>query len=265
MSKIDWSKLANIPKGLAVEGKDDKFAIEAFLDIGEDMGHWQNWRTQIMIEDAGDSAKAIAELAQQDSRIWALIDRDWRTDTEISELQKQYSQLLILPRVTIENYCIAPAELDSMLPAAKSIPSLDAKIEYYKDDWVQNGALWQTLHENRAHDFCRGHEDGYPKALLHQPVTDQNRIESQFRSWYDQLDPSGIMRTYRTRLSDFRADEHSNYTRHIHGKHFFHQVVSQILNQYLGTQKADKWFKDLFSALTQCPPDIVPILQRVVF
>ena len=124
MSKIDWSVLGLTKKGLAVEGKDDKLMLESFLDAGE--GHyWSGWRAQIRVEVAGSSPKVIQELEAGDARIWGMIDRDWRTDDELAELRSDYPQLLVLPRVTVENYCIDPTEIARMLPPSRlsSLPN----------------------------------------------------------------------------------------------------------------------------------------------
>jgi hypothetical protein len=266
MSRIDWSVLGLTKKGLAVEGIDDKTVIEAFLEAGEGR-HWSDWRNQVMVEVAGSSPKVFQELESGDARIWGLIDRDWRTDGELEALRADYPQLLVLPRVTIENYCIAPDELATMLPASRlrSLPNLQSDIDAFKNDWIQNGALWQVLHENGAHEFCRGHQDGYPMALLYEPVTVEADIEAQFQKWHLQLNPAEIMPAYRRMLADFRANPTNNYTRHIHGKYFFSRVVTQqILNSALGQRKSNDWFNDLFTKVTDCPGDMVPVLQQVV-
>lgn len=266
MSKMDWSVLGPTKKGLAVEGKDDKLVLESFLDAGEGR-HWSGWRAQIGVEVAGSSPKVIQELEAGHARIWGMIDRDWRTDDELAELRSRYPQLLVLPRVTVENYCIDPTEIARMLPREKreQLPNLQSDIDAYKDDWIQNGALWQVLHEYGAHEFCRGHQDGYPMALLREPVTIEAKIEEQFKKWHQQLDPGVIMPAYRGMLADFRADTANNYSRHIHGKYFFSQVITQkILNPALGQGKSSAWFEDLFAEVTDCPDDIVPILQQVV-
>lgn len=266
MSKVDWSVLGASKKGLAVEGKDDKTVIEAFLDAGEGR-HWTDWRAKVRVEVAGSSPKVLQELGADDGRVWGIIDRDWRTDVELAQLQSDYAQLLILPRITVENYCIAPDEIAAMLPAPRlsSLPNLKSDIDKFKDDWIHNGALWQVLHEHGAHEFCRGHQDGYPMAILHQPITVEAEIEAQFQKWHLQLDPKTIMLAYRRMLGDFRSDSANNYSRHIHGKYFFNQIITQeILNPALGQRKSTEWFDDLFSNLTDCPNDIIPVLQRVV-
>jgi hypothetical protein len=263
---VDWSVLGLSKKGLAVEGKTDKLAIEAFLDAGEIGGHWSTWRSKISVEIAGDSSQVIKELGKN-PRIWGLIDRDWLTEPEVKALEAEYPQLFVLPRVTIENYCIDPKDLSSLLPANQlaRLPNLHADIEAHRADWIQNGALWQALHENGAHEFCRGHEDGYPMALLHKLVVVEADIEAQLKKWHSQLDPSSIMPAYQSTLKKYRANSAQNYSNHIHGKNFFKQViVSKILNPSI-EQRADfDWLKDLFAGVKDCPSDLTLVLQRLV-
>lgn len=265
MSKVDWSVLGTLPKGLAVEGRNDKQALEAFLDAGEKARNWSDWRKQIAVIAVGTVEKILEELDGSDARIWGLIDRDWRTDEEIADLTRQHPQLLVLPRVMIENYCIAPDELAALLPPAKQVEALETRIEAHRDDWIQNGALWRVLHQNGAHEFCKGHEQGYPMAVLHRPVVHQAEIETRLRDWHSRLDPDTIMTDYRTLLDVFRAEADQNYSHHIHGKNFFHQVIVQkVLNPTFEQRKADQWFETLFSAADRCPDDIVPVLKRLV-
>lgn len=262
MSKVDWTRLGTTKQGLAVEGQDDKRAIEAFLDAGEDH-YWNDWRSQLMVEVTG--SKVLPELDNE--RVWGLIDRDRRTADELKPLSERYPRLLILPRHMIENYCIAPDDLLTLLPPAQRerVPDISEKIEQHRDQWVQNGALWQTLAERGANQFCGGRETGYPMALLHTPVTERAAIERQLKDWHDQLEPVDILDAYESKLIDFRADQSANYTQHIHGKNFFHQiVVARVLNPSLGQRRANKWVSDLFSGVRACPRDIVPLLQRLV-
>ena len=127
---IDWSERGE-KRGLAVEGiNHDSKIIEAFLSAGERKGnqYCQNWRSKIVIKGAGSSTNVTNELKihnnDPDSKhygmIWGLIDRDWNSPNEIKQLKKDYPQLLILPRVMIENYLIDPDELIPLLPSLKN-------------------------------------------------------------------------------------------------------------------------------------------------
>jgi hypothetical protein len=230
----DWSILGRSRRGLAVEGKDDKVAIEAFLEAGEQQGQWARWRERLVIVDVGSWAKVIDEIEGGNSAVWGLIDRDWRTDKEIKELQSTHEHLLVLPRITIENYCVDPDELSHMLPShlLGKLPTLNAIIESHLDSWVHNGALRKVMHESGADDFCRGHDSGYPMALLHEPIRDEGAVEAQLREWHEQLNPQMVMSRYRTTLGVFRKAPDQHYAHHIQGKHFFQQVVVSKIQRY---------------------------------
>lgn len=257
-----WAELGSRKRGLAVEGKRDKKAVEAFLDAGERAGSWANWRAKVIVAERGDSNKVLAELGSNgDSRVWGLIDRDWRTDAEVVQLQNEHPRLLILPRTMIENYCIAPDELEAMLPPSKRFEGLQTTITKHLDNWVQNGALWRTFHERGGFQFCRGHEAGYPMALLHTPVPQDNRIDEQVRAWHRQLEPNDLLAHYRRTVEAFRADDANHFTWHLHGKNFFNQVVVRMLNTHFSRQSdADYWFNSLFeSDMMLCPTDLVDL------
>jgi len=262
---IDWSTLGESQKGLAVEGKDDKAIIEAFLNTGEKQGLWQNWRLRIEVKVAGKLDQVLSEMQLDNSRVWGLIDRDWRTDNELTSWQNQYPRLRVLPRIMIENYCIDPQEVEQMLPPKKRLPNLRADIEAERDLWVQNGALWQSLHQSGAFEFCRGHEQGYPMALLHMPVTEETKIQTQFDAWHAHLQPKDVLLHYQQMVETFRANGIHHYTRHIHGKNFFKQVVVKVLNRHLGQKSEAWWMETLFgSDEITCPQDIAPVLQHVI-
>src|SRR5205823_1521779 len=120
-SVIDWSILRPTQIGVVVEGASDKKFLEAFLEAGERQQHWLDWRAKIVVNFPGGANDVIKELknSSQPDQLWGLIDRDWRTDIEIANLQKQHSHLLILPRIMIENYLLDPDELLSFLPPTK--------------------------------------------------------------------------------------------------------------------------------------------------
>jgi hypothetical protein len=267
MNRIDWAVLGRQQRGLAVEGSADKSIVEAFLEAGERAGLWANWRAVVRIEEAGSNEKVLAELRQDNPRVWGLIDRDWQTATEINALLKRYPRLLVLPRVMIENYCIDPYELADMLPPqhADRWADVQSGIESQRDSWVQNGALWQALHEQGAFRFCRD-QDAYPMALLNQPVIRIDDIRDQFTQWHNQLDQEKILHEYGSRVEEFRsASAADNFHQHIHGKNFFHQiVVRQVLNPAFGQMPAAGWIDRLFSRISHCPDDVRPVFERLL-
>lgn len=267
---VDWSKLRPGMRGLAVEGTNDKTIVEAFLDAGERIKRWSDWRSKMMVEVAGKTDAVIRALKQENITvaIWGLIDRDWRTEQEIAQLQADYPRLLILPRVTIENYCTDPADVEMMLPPARrsveEMEHLRQIIEAERDGWTQQGALSQALYEGGAYEFCRGPE-GYPKALLDTPAmpeADVRRILDQFRA---QLDPGQILSAYRTRLTEFRTNGVRVYRQCINGKMFFDQVVvSKALNVVYEQRDRGKWLSDLFANAPDCPDDLALLLSPLV-
>lgn len=264
MASVDWSQLGRTQQGLAVEGKDDKRVIEAFLDAGENTGHWKNWRGQLRVEETGGGSQVLRELDMKNARIWGLIDRDRLRDNDIAKLQSDYPKLLILPRFTIENYLVAPNELPLLLPPKQleRVPHLADEITTHTPDWVRNGALWYALSEHGAHDFCRG-ATGYPKALLSQPVSDKD-ITIQLEHWHTHLDPNTILNSYHQRINDFQKQPDAHYTRHIHGKNFFKQVITPYLNKGLGQKSESEWFEVLANGITSCPADIAPLLKHII-
>lgn len=274
MPNIDWNK-RDVRFGLAVEGNDDKTIIEAFLSIGDKKGYWAKWDEQIVIEIAGNYDRVIKETAKPD--VWGLIDRDWRTDDQVAELQREHPRLLILPRVMIENYLINPDELVALLPSSQlqngQRDDLKARIEFELDRWVQNGAMWQALHEEDADRFCRDREDdpGYPGALRKQPIIDENAIRRILQEFQAKLDPTTILPAYHTRLKDFRSrSREDHYRQCIYGKNFFSQVVLKALNDVIKLKSKDdgksseSWVDRLMESPPDCPTDLIPILQKLL-
>jgi hypothetical protein len=272
---IDWSELGRNQHGLAVEGKNDHTIIEAFLKAGEQNGHWANWRTRILIQAVGSWSKVVKELESPNrvpkyaGKIWGLIDRDWKTDSEVITLKQDHPRLLILPRIMIENYLIVPNELVNLFPTLQHGKASDMKkyIEAELDHWVQNGAMWQTLHEEDADRFCRDKEDepGYPGALRKQPITKDSEITEILQEFQTKLDPNTILPAYHTKLKSFRSrSKEDRYRRCIYGKNFFNQVVIQALNQIIGQQGAGDWVSKLIESPPNCPTDLADTLKELL-
>jgi hypothetical protein len=264
---IDWSVLRSGQRGLAVEGKTDKDIVEAFLDAGQP-AHWDDWTNKLRVEIVGNSTKVIEELQLQNRSVWGLIDQDAHTDSELTGLKQQYPQLTILPRWTIENYFINPDDMTNFLPAAQKTPKLLTQIasiiEQNRPNWIYHGALWKVMYENGAMHFCG--RNRYPMPLFYAPITSESQIHQQLHQWYKQLDPSGIIGNYRSRLKDFQQYPENDYNVHIHGKRFFHAVVaSQALQTAFGQQReADEWLRELYENATICPQDLVPLFQQIL-
>lgn len=267
---IDWTRLRPTQKGLAVEGANDKTFVEAFLDAGESQGLWNDWRAKVVVERAGKVDNVIREVADtaHPGQVWGLIDRDWRTEDEIDNLQKDYPHLLVLPRIMVENYLIEPGDLLSLLPPARRASLDDSKLRgnivATLSEWVKHGALSCVLHENGAHEFCRGNE-GYPKKLLDNLITDKKAIFTHLEGWHKQLEPHNLLSLHDARIADFQRKTAKEHFWHcINGKMFFNQVVVAELNKQFGQRSRDDWFAQLLVSATECPSDLIPLFNQLV-
>jgi hypothetical protein len=276
---IDRAKLGRL-HGLAVEGITDKKILESFLSAGENAGYWSNWRAKVSVESVGNVTTVLKEVDPANNagkEVWGLIDRDWRTDTEVNDLENKFPQLLILPRIMIDNYLIDPTEFIALLP-----PNLAARLDQTKvqtnvdkhlNNWLKHGAISSVLHENGALQFCRPDGNAFPSALIDRLETDRTKIVRQLETWYDRLDPHKLIAKYDTRLADFNEAAHQDkLQRCIHGKKFFNEVIVQrVLKKLPRTpdelRDRDGWIDVLTTEAkrsTLCPPDLVPIFQRVI-
>lgn len=269
---IDWQNLLRGGmRGVAVEGKDDQIAIESFLSAGERDGHWQNWRARLAIQRADGTSMVLKEVQRTDYMIWGVLDRDWRPTEELAKLQSEHSRLLFLPRIMIENFIIAPDELLARLPPnqRERLKKSDfaTLVEAERAVWVQHGALSGVLYERGAHQFCRG-EEGFPHRLLAKPVSSKDEIKRQLEMWQEQLAPESLLPIYEERLAAFQRQTATNqYWQCIDGKDFFNQVVVQKLNKFLRQSERNKWWEILFQHTVEsppCPPDLVPLLKRLL-
>jgi hypothetical protein len=270
---IDWSILRPTQKGLAVEGQDDKLLVEAFLNAGEQQGLWQNWRSKLVVETTKEPSGfngVLRELSEDPGRdpIWGLIDRDWHTDTEISDLTSTHPHLLVLPRRMIENYCIDPDDFLPMLPKVQrdklNEVELRTHIQDRLSDWVRHGALSAILYENGADTFCG--RFGYPRGLLSIAGIEDDKIFTTLQSWHHQLEPNALLNNYQRRVVEYQQrtlQEH--YRECLNGKVFFTQmIVLPFLNPTFGQQKEDAWFKTLMRSCTNCPSDFAPLMSRLL-
>lgn len=103
MNNDDELRLATVRSVLLVEGIDEEAIIPKFLDAGTKNGHWPDWNPLFVIRNSMGSKPILSQLEEaldaNDSEIWGLIDRDWRTNEEVKKLEKKFSgRLLVLPR-----------------------------------------------------------------------------------------------------------------------------------------------------------------------
>lgn len=270
MAGIDWTILGPGQRGLAVEGKDDKLIIEAFLEAGERNARWSDWHSRLQVVETGKNDHVLRELKRPEYQdiLWGIIDRDWRSDDQIAQMQAEYSHLKILPRMTIENYCIDPDELIRLLPdsqlATGQGDQLRKIIEAELSRWLRHGALSQIVYESGAYDFCRGGE-GYPSVLLGSPIDDDADIRNILEGFRSQLDPETILRNCNTRTEFFQGLEADWYRLCINGKLFFNEVVvSNALKRVYRQQSRDAWITDLFASPVDCPEDLIPKLEDIL-
>ncbi|MCE7948058.1 MAG: hypothetical protein DYG88_11575 [Chloroflexi bacterium CFX4] len=269
---IDWQNLLRGGMhGVAVEGKDDQVALEAFLSAGERDGHWQNWRARLAIQRADGTSMVLKEVQRTDYIIWGILDRDWRTQEELADLQQKHPRLLFLPRIMIENFILAPDDLMARLPPAQRTrlegSNFKTSVEAERTVWIQHGALSGVLYERGAHQFCRG-EEGFPRRLLAKPVSSKDKIKRQLEVWQAQLAPESWLPIYEERLVALQSQTATDqYSHCIDGKDFFNEVVVRQLNRFLGQFGRDKWWEILFQHTAEsppCPPDLVPLLKRLL-
>jgi hypothetical protein len=262
---IDWELLRPHQRGLVVEGKTDEQVIPKFFHAGEKAFRWQNWQNQVLIQQAGGVDLVLRELETplaKAGRIWGIIDRDWRSDSEITDLKIKYgNQLIVLPRIHIENYFIDPVELETLLsPHVAIFPLFRQAIESALDDWLKQGAMARTLYESGVEDFCdRG---GY-KLLRHVPVPDDNRIQAHLVEIHQQIEPTQLFTHYQIHLNDSRNSK-KPYHEGISGKLFFQQIVVNTLNKHYSLKNTEQWLDNLGDSLSDCPADLIPLLQPMV-
>ena len=273
---IDWkSRLREGMRGIAVEGKDDKLVLEAFLRSGENAGLWQNWQTKLIIVVAAGFQNVLAELSadQKQFDIWAVLDREWRPDTEIQEMQSRYPNLRFLPRRMIENYAIDPNELWRLLSAFQQ-NKLDQAvfrkhIESNVEAWITHGALLYTIYGPSLSFLQQMNHSLYELIGSRLPPVNDKEIVEFLERWHQQSDPEPILANYTQARSGFNAmSQPDKYRLCIEGKMFFTQVICPILNNKLGQKNSDKWLETLFKPTegfsAPCPDDLKDLLVELV-
>jgi len=271
LARNRWEQLGRNQIGLAVEGDDDKKILEAFLNAGQNAGHWQNWRSRLLIVPIGGLPQLLNELkiiSRND--IHGLIDRDWRDEDEIKALQDEYPRLHVLERAMIENFLIRPDEFIPFLhnESPENKNRLRSKVSSHIQKWLEHGALRKALHKNNAHYFCRTSE-GYPEKLLSRPASEDD-IRENMGKWIEHLNPDHLIKDRRNVLESFRMkDETTQYYLCLDGKRFFQQVVVTELNALPLAKKGnvDEWVKRLLGEIersTLCPTDLTLIFQSIL-
>lgn len=244
---------------LLVEGKDDRDVIEQFLEKID-----ENWRSHIIVYPIGGGRSVYATLRQifddiayefYRHRVWGLIDGGDHTETQAAFAHTN-KHLLILPRPEIENYFVAPQDLQQLVPDVFSL--LGNEVMQGVERWIAQQAMVEALRNNNIDYFCK-----------YTPPTDLAEIRTDLLQAIQRLNDVSIMRAYDTNrqsMAEFSLDELLRY--HIHGKEIFRQVIVRWLDQAMLKEGYGRgstfWMKKLASAYITCPDDLLPILTSVL-
>jgi hypothetical protein len=245
---------------LILEGTDDIAAFENFLTKVH-----PDWENTWVLAGAGKKIEVLAIL-EQEANWMGVVDRDeWSAD-KIETYQTEFSNLWVLPRYCIENYLIVPAELWLAIPGkqqtkiAGGLQILDQAIKADLERWRCHGVLWSVI--NPLWEGLRGM--GFKEALLDPAIaTNADEIRHKLAEWHDYLEPDQIWQQYQQALAQatqLNADEQLKY--YIHGKHFFAQIVTPVLNQLLIQESADQRQQKIFRTLP-LPADLDPLWQKM--
>lgn len=269
-TRIDWEGRGN-RIGIVVEGENDRKILEGFLNGGQAQGFWEDWTQFLFIKSASGLEGVLYELREQqkdgNALIYGIVDRDWRTFDENQALEAELSQLRILERIMIENYLIDPDDLVRCLPpstlSGEKETRLRSLINEKRQDWIKHGILSRVMHENGAHDFCRGNQS-YPKALLYNPLPDET-IRQILEGWQQKLDPDyvlSIYSSYQQNILTLSPTDHYKYF--IDGKNFFNEVIVTALNDLFGQNSRDNWISRLLQVPSLCPPDLKNLFEPLL-
>lgn len=266
---VDFTSLLPAQRCLVVEGKQDVKFIEAALTAGERVGHWDSWRSKIVVQSAGGIEEVWKQLdglktdVALQSRIFGLVDRDWRATSEINaSIEKYQPQLLVLPRIHIDNYYVDPDEIHEMLPSQHREQFLVSihEIEQALPAWIKQGAIAKTLFESGAEEFCgRG---GF-KLLRRVPIPNDDDILAYLQRIHTAIEPQGIFQRYQQYLGEFNTSA-TKYHHCVSGKLFFSEVILPVLKKLEHGMDKDNWCEKLRTNLPNCPADLVPLLKMLL-
>ncbi|MFK5970556.1 MAG: DUF4435 domain-containing protein [Candidatus Marithrix sp.] len=225
-------------KVLLVEGEDDVKVYSMMLDRKFD-----KWKDNWIITHANGKQKVIDILKEQPTWL-GLVDRDEWSEERISQAENISPNLMILQRFCMENYLICPDELWEMLPERKQkiitggLSKLQEEILNNKDEWVRHGVLWSVI--NPLWEGIK--ELGFKGKLLDiDNAQDNDKIKETLHGWHNFLEPEIIFNKFEERLLSIMEenDEAKQLKQWIHGKKFYNECVSKVLNQFLGQESAD--------------------------
>ncbi|HIE00284.1 MAG TPA: DUF4435 domain-containing protein [Thiotrichaceae bacterium] len=237
--KIRDEKVGNTGKKvLLVEGKDDADAYSELLNR-KFFKCSTKWEEKWIVTHAEGKQKVIDILKASNEPTWlGLIDRDEWSAEQIEQEQDTLPNLLVLPRFCLENYLICPDELwealskNQQAKLTEGFPQFKAKILIDKDQWVRHGVLWSIIKP-----LWDGIINlGFQKALLDfNNAQDNDKIQEKLNEWHEFINPKDIFKDFETRLKKvMEKDEAEQLKRWVHGKQFYRQHVTQVLNRFLG-------------------------------
>lgn len=228
---------------ILVEGEDDSDLYKRLLGLIN-----PDWQDRFELECVGGKKRVFQGCGKVAA--WrGLVDRDAWAEARVTEAQTKAPNVQILPRFTAQNYWINPDELWNLIPAATrtSHPGADtqlaAEIETHRADWTAHGAMWRVMLRRQV-----GLGDlRFPQELMDTPITDEMQIMDILTRWPSHFEPQHIMDEYRAERDTALAyppDE--QYAHVIHGKRFFRQVVTLVLNRVFHSPRktANEWMAD---------------------
>lgn len=248
---------------ILVEGQDDSDLYRQLFTLVD-----PDWRNRFELEWVGGKRR-VFQGCQRVVTWRGLVDRDEWADTRVAAARTQAPNVQILPRFTAQNYWIAPDELWNLIPAtvrasySGAQAQLAAGIESQRPDWTAHGAMWRVMLGRQI-----GLGDlGLPQELTDRPVTDETQILAILTRWHDHLEPHGTLNEYRVeRDAALGRPPNEQYAHAIHGKRFFRQAVTPVLNQAFAPPRktAHQWMADLTASMTIVPADLKPVLESLL-
>ena len=254
-------------KALVVEGTGDKVFFEAMLDK-KARGAWD---AEWCVGEANKKGH-VREIIKEQPSWLGIVDCDEWSDTEAkAEIRKpEYGgRLHILPRYCMESYFITPDDIWSALPPLpkehinKTIGEIAFRGEIAEatalDAWLRHGVLWHAVFP-----LWKGLRDlGFNKALLgdYKIAQDDALIKSKLEEWHDYIEPVKTMSNFHALLASAKSESlEQRLARWIHGKYYFRQHVTPVLNKCFPKQSADAegWIRVLLK-YRPLPPDLDPV------
>ena len=246
-----------------LEGPDD---VEAFRILLQRF--LPGWEQKWGIDHAGGK-RHVVEILELEPDWLGLVDRDEWDQAVINANTQQQPNLLVLPRFTMENYLINPAELWQAIPPDRQAglqggqASLDAAIQPNLPQFLRHGALWKVV----TPLWSGLRALGFKEALASEDslATAQNDVEVQriLGDWDVFLDSARIFSEFQTQVqSATTASISDQYAQWVHGMLFWKAVVNSAMNRLLGQMEAGERRKKIFQKLS-LPADLQPILNRL--